>query len=118
MLTNPLFLTILLEEIVLLLLYRREPLFHLYFAATNTLTNTLANLCVLWFIRNTQVRLWLVTAVVELLVLLFEFFLAYLYTKDAKTSAKLSAVCNATSFLLGTVLIFIFNLGGGSYVFS
>lgn len=105
MLTNPLFLTVLIEAIVLFLLHRKDPLFHLYWAALTALSNTLANLCLQLSFFDTQAKIWCGIAAVELFVFLFEFFFGFLYTKDKGASAKYSAVCNLASFGIGTLLL-------------
>ena len=105
MLTDPLILTILLEGLALLLMRERSPLFYLYWTAVTTLTNLPVNLYLQFLFTGSILEYWLAVAVLEALVFTVEFLLCLAYTKDKKKSAKYSAVCNRTSFLLGLVIL-------------
>ena len=105
MLTDPLILTILLEGLALLLMRERSPLFYLYWTAVTTLTNLPVNLYLQFLFTGSILEYWLAVAVLEALVFTVEFLLCLAYTKDRKKSAKYSAVCNLTSFLLGLVIL-------------
>ena len=105
MLTDPLILTILLEGLALLLMRERSPLFYLYWTAVTTLTNLPVNLYLQFLFTGSILESWLAVAVLEALVFTVEFLLCLAYTKDKIKSAKYSAVCNLTSFLLGLVIL-------------
>ena len=105
MLTHPLILTVLLECTALLLMREQSPLFFVYWIATTSLTNVLINLYLLLLFSGSPLEYWLTVAILECLVLLMEFILCFLYTKNARKSVKYSLVCNAVSFTLGLVIL-------------
>ena len=107
MLKDPLFLTIILECAALLIMKEREPLFYVYWIAITTLTNLPANLFVALVFSGTNPMYYLTVAIIEALVFTAEFLLCLAYTKDKKKSAKYSAICNLTSFGIGSILLLI-----------
>ena len=108
MLTDPLFLTILLESIALVILGERHPLFYLYWIAITTLTNIPANLFISHVFHGNTFELCIIVSVIELFVFLSEFLLCLAYTKNKKISAKYSAICNISSFSIGTLILMLF----------
>ena len=78
MLTNPVIMTIILECLALLIMKERDALFYVYWAA-----------------------------IIEALVLGAEYLLALAYTKDKKRSIKYSAICNLTSYCIGSMILMI-----------
>lgn len=110
MLIIPLLLTILIECGVLFLLRVKDPIFYLYWIAVTTLTNVPANLCMRFPFFDTATKLALAVAAIELLVIVLEFFLCYLYTKSPQKSIKYSTVCNLASFCVGSAMLAIVSL--------
>lgn len=102
---EPLLITIILEALVLLLLGERSPIFFLYWTAITTLTNIPANLFIIYVFKGTEIEYYISVAIIELLVLVSEFILSYLYTKDKKKSILYSSLCNAVSFFIGSIII-------------
>ena len=107
MFTNPLILTLLIEGTVLLLLKTKDPLFYLYWAALTTLTNLPANIYLSLSSFDSNTTFYLAVAIIEILVFISELLLCFLYTKDLKSSVKYGALCNLSSFIIGTVIIMI-----------
>ena len=103
-----LILTILLECAALFAMGERSPIFYVYWIAVTTLTNVPANLYVNLVFSGGRLGLALVIAVIEALVFLSEFLLCLAYTRDKKISAKYSAVCNVTSFGIGSLIVLLF----------
>ena len=109
MLKDPVFLTVILEVIALLVLREKEPLLYVYWTAVTVLTNVLANAYVCFIFSGTQLEYYLTVAVIEALVFVSEMIACFAYTKDIKKSAKYSAVCNLASFGIGYIIYtFIF----------
>jgi hypothetical protein len=104
-LTNPLVLTVLLECLALFLMKENSPLFFLYWTAATSLTNVLINLYLLLLFSGSTLEYWITVAILECLVLIAEYLLCFLYTKDRKTSAKYSLVCNGVSFTVGLFIL-------------
>ena len=107
MLTNPLFLTLLIESSALFLLGEKKPIFYLYWAAATSITNVCANLYLNFADFESSVGFYFAIAVIEFLVFISEFFLCFLYTKDIQKSIKYSAICNLASYLIGSLILFI-----------
>ena len=107
MLKDPLFLTIILECLAILIMKERQPLFYVYWIAITTFTNIPANLYVAYVFSGTQLQYYLTVAVIEALVFTIEFLLCLAYTKDKKKSAKYSIICNLASFVIGSIWILI-----------
>ena len=103
-----LILTILLESAALFALKERSRLFYVYWIAITTFTNIPANLYVNFVFSGGTLALCLTVAVIEALVFVTEFLLCYLYTRDKKISLKYSAICNATSFGIGSLILMLF----------
>lgn len=107
MLKDPVFLTVILEVLALLLLKEKEPLFYVYWTAVTVFTNVLANAYVSFVFDGTQLEYYLTVAAIEALVFIAEMLACFAYTKDIKKSAKYSAICNLASFGIGYI-IYIF----------
>lgn len=107
MLKDPLFLTIILECAALLIMKEREPLFYVYWIAITTLTNIPANLFVAFVFSGTKPQYYITVAVIEAIVFALEFLFCLAYTRDTRKSAKYSAVCNLSSFGIGSILLLI-----------
>lgn len=105
--TEPLLITIILEALVLLLLGERSPAFFLYWTAITTLTNVPANLFIIYVFRGGEVEYYITVAIIEFIVLVSEFLLCYLYTKDKKKSMLYSLVCNVASYFTGSVVLYL-----------
>ena len=103
-----LLLTIILECLALLALGERKPLFYLYWIAVTTLTNLTLNLILGLIVFEHLLIYWIVVLLFEIAVFASEFYLCYLYTNDRVRSIKYSAVCNATSLIIGLLIQMIF----------
>ena len=103
-----LLLTIILECLALLALGERNPLFYLYWVAVTTLTNLMINLILGLIVFEYLLVYWIVVILFEIAVFASEFYLCYLYTNDRARSIKYSAVCNASSFIIGLLIQIIF----------
>lgn len=110
MLTDPLFLTLLIESAALFLLRERDPIFYIYWAAATTLTNLSANLYVNRVSFNSAATFCIAVVAIEILVFICELFLCFLYKKSLKTSVKYSAACNLASFGIGSLILAITNM--------
>lgn len=102
-----LILTILLECAALFALGERSLIFYIYWISITTLTNIPANLYVNLVFSGSLVQLCFVIAIIELLVVVSEFLLCLAYARNKKTSLKYSAVCNATSFGIGSLILML-----------
>ena len=107
MLQNPVIMTIILECLALLIMKERDALFYVYWAAITTVTNIPANLYIAYVFSGGRVEYWISVAVIEALVLGAEYLLALAYTKDKKRSIKYSAICNLTSYCIGSMILII-----------
>ena len=106
---EPLLITIILEALALLVLGERSPTFLLYWTAITTITNVPANLYFIYVFKGGATEYYIAVAVIELIVLMSEFLLCYLYTKEKKKSLLYSLVCNVASYFIGSVILnFIF----------
>ena len=103
-----LLLTIILECLALLALGERNPLFYLYWVAVTTLTNLMINLILGLIVFEYLLVYWIVVILFEIAVFASEFYLCYLYTNDRARSIKYSALCNASSFIIGLLIQIIF----------
>ncbi len=103
-----LLLTIILECLALLAFGERNPLFYLYWIAVTTLTNLTLNLILGLIVFEHLLVYWIVVILFEIVVFASEFYLCYVYTNDRAKSIKYSAVCNATSLIIGLLIQMIF----------
>ena len=103
-----LLLTIILECLALLALGERNPLFYLYWIAVTTLTNLTLNLILALIVFEHFLVYWIVVILFEIAVFASEFYLCYVYKNDRAKSIKYSAVCNATSLIIGLLIQMIF----------
>ena len=101
-------LTVIIEVSALFLMKEREPLFYLYWVAITTFTNLLANLAISFFTTGGYLRYYLAVAVIELAVFAAEYLLALAYTGDRKKSLIYSAVCNISSYTIGSLILLFF----------
>ena len=101
-------LTVILEWLALVILGERDKLFYLYWVAVTALTNVLVNLYLTYLFSGGVIEYWINVTLLEIMVLISEFFLCFLYTLDKKKSIKYSAVCNSASFLIGLLIQNIF----------
>lgn len=106
---EPLLITIILEALALFVLGERSPTFFLYWTAITTITNIPANLYIIYVFKGGATEYYIAVAIIELIVLVSEFLLCYLYTKEKKKSLLYSLVCNVASYFIGSVILnFIF----------
>ena len=103
-----LLLTIILECLALLALGERSPIFYLYWVAVTSFTNLTMNLILGLIAFEHLFVYWIVVILFEAAVFASEFYLCYLYTNDREKSVKYSAVCNASSLILGLLIQMIF----------
>lgn len=103
-----LILTVILECLALYLLGERNRLFYVYWVAVTSFTNLCANLFVRLFFSGDMVEYYHTVLVIEALVFLVEFLLCYVYCEDRKKSVKYSAICNAASYFIGSLILLIF----------
>jgi hypothetical protein len=101
-------LTVVIEVAALFLMKEREPLFYLYWIAITTFTNLLANLSISFFTFGSYLQYYLAVAVIELVVFTAEYLLALAYTTDKKKSLIYSAVCNISSYTIGSLILLFF----------
>lgn len=99
-----LILTIIIECVALYVLGERDKTFYLYWCALTAATNVLVNLYIYFVFSGVMTEYWITVAILELLVLIAEFLMCYIYKKDKKTSIIYSAVCNGASFFIGVLI--------------
>ena len=99
-----LLLTIAIECAALYILKERNRLFYLYWTAVTTVTNLCVNLYLIYLFRGTDLQYYITVGIIELMVFAVELALCYLYTSDKKKSLIYSAVCNLSSFIIGSVI--------------
>ena len=102
-----LLLTVIIEFIALCLLGERNWLFFIYWTAVTAFTNLCANLYINVFFSGSGVEYFFTVVIIEALVFLIEFLLCRVYTGDKKKSLKYSAICNAASYFIGSIILFI-----------
>ena len=107
MLKDPLFLTITLEILALIALREKDVLLYVYWMAITTLTNIPANMYVAYVFSGGAVAYWITIAVIEALVFVSEYLMCLAYTKDNRKSLKYSAICNLTSYCIGSLILIL-----------
>lgn len=100
-----LIMTIILECLALFALGERKLIFYIYWICITTLTNIPANICVSYVPSGHTLGLFLTVVAVELLVFVSEALMCFLYTKEKTLSIKYSLLCNAASFLIGSMIL-------------
>jgi hypothetical protein len=99
-----LLLTIIIECSVLAILRELDKLFYLYWIVLTSITNLSINTYIIYFFSGEALEYLLTVVVLEVLVLICEFGLSFLYTRDFKKSLIYSLVCNLSSFLIGLLI--------------
>ena len=99
-----LLLTIAIECAALYFMKERTRLFYLYWIAVTTVTNLCVNLYLMYVFSGSDLQYYITVGIIELLVFAAEFALCYLYISDKKKSLIYSAVCNLSSFIIGSVI--------------
>lgn len=101
-------LTIILEVAALALLKEKDPVFYLYWICITTITNIPANILASPAFSAERWVLYLTVLTIEAAVFVSEALMCYIYKRDRRQAIKYSAICNAASFLIGSVISLIF----------
>lgn len=99
-----LFLTLLIEAVVLLALRERSLIFHCFLVALNIFTNLTANL----FLRIIQPQgnaYIIFVACAETLILIVEACLICLFTRSIRKGVLYSVCCNTISYVVGAFIL-------------